>query len=614
MRARPLVACALIVTALSAASASCKKSRFSAHRRHASAHGTRNQLAPRARGASAVINDSNGDGIADLVVSGAPLGAQLLLGSRAPGAALSTVGWRWSVRTSDPARVRAGAMVFAGDLDGDRKSEVAIAQSSVSDDDPCAPGGVRVYYGSASTGLSPEPAWWLENPPPMGEGTDHYALVGQHLARVDEIEGPRSFGLVVSARRTRVVLRDEPAPDGGGVRVRRSEFCQGDELWVYRGATRSPSQRLFIEAGEVRRVVTGRVDRDAFTDLVVLAPPRVLVYRGRAGGFEERPAIALDDPHDDPQRWSDVAVGDVDGDGDGEIVLTFQYSSASEGVARAGIVHYNVLSEQRSEGILSAPSANNAEGAAGRSVLVVRDQDGDHRDEIVIADPVLRAVLVYRGRADDGWPTPDRVLRVAESAGALGVTLVDAGDIDGDQRDEIIVRATRDDGGMATLYACEPLRTELERVALPPGAEGFAYSLAGRSNAMGGGAPRALPPLPRRCEVPSAQSEALRLVTIDAPMVRVDASRVSAALSQRTQALASCQERQLLEDCNRSAVASITLARDAAGALIAQGIAWQSDSTDALRDCVQTALGGVLLSPSREGSDGLVTIHFHEGL
>jgi thioesterase domain-containing protein len=120
--------------------------------------------------------------------------------------------------------------------------------------------------------------------------------------------------------------------------------------------------------------------------------------------------------------------------------------------------------------------------------------------------------------------------------------------------------------------------------------------------------------LPRRCEVASAQTEVERLVTIDPPMVRADAARVSAALLQRAQPLARCQERQLLEDCNRSAVASITLARDGAGALIAQGIAWQSESTDALRDCVQQALSGALLTGAREGSDGLVTIHFHEGL
>lgn len=605
MRARSLIACALVVVACGSLVA-CRKIRHARGR----AHSTRNQVAH--RGSIPVVNDANGDGIADVLVSGAPLGAQLLSGSRGAPAPLSSVSWRWNVSVTDPARVRAGAMVFAGDLDGDRKSEVAIAQTSVSDDDPCAHGGVRVHYGSALTGLSPQPAWWLDAPVAMGEGTDHYALVGQHLARVDDIEGPRSYGLVVSARRTRVALRNVPVPDGGGVRVRRSEFCQGDELWVYRGATRSPSQRFFIEAGEVRRVVTGRIDRDAFSELVVLAPPKVLIYRGRSGGFEERPAVELDDPHDDPQRWSDVAVGDVDGDGDGEIVLTFQYSSASEGVARAGIVHYNVLSEQRSEGILSAPSASNAEGAAGRSVLVVRDQDGDHRDEIVIADPTLRAVLVYRGRPDDGWPTPDRVLRVADSAGVLGVTLVDAGDIDGDRRDEILVRASRDDGGMATLYVCEALRGELERISLAPGAEGFAYSIAARSNAVGGSAPRALPPLPRRCVVPSAQAEAERLLTIDAPMVRVDAARVSEALSVRTQALASCQERQLLEDCNRSAEASITLTRDATGALVASGIAWQSDSTDALRDCVQQALNGALVTGAREGSDGLVTVHFHE--
>ncbi len=596
MRPRSLIAALVLVTLVSSVEG-CKRKR----------HGrsTRNQVA--AQRPHSIVNDANGDGVSDVLVSDAPLGAQLLLGARSN--ALATVGWRWTVRVDDPARVRAGTMAFAGDLDGDRRSEVAIAQTPVRGDDPCAHGGVRVHYGSSATGLSPQPAWWLEDPTPMGEGTDHYALVGAHLARVDDIDGPRSSGLVVSARRTRVLR----APTDAGAPAARSEFCQGDELWVYRGATRSPSQRIFIEQGEVTRVVVGRIDADAHADLVVLAPPRVLIYRGRAGGFEDAPAVELDDPHDDPQRWSDVAVGDVDGDGDGEVVLTFQYSSASEGVARAGVVHYDVLASLRREGALSAPSATGAEGAAGRSVLVVRDQDGDRRDEIVIADPVLRAVLVYRGRSEGNWLTPDRVLRVAESAGVLGVTLVDAGDIDGDRRDEILVRAARDDGGMSTLYVCEALRGELERVPLAPGAEGFAHAIAGRTTAVAGAAPRDLPALARRCAVPSAQSEASRLVTIEAPMVRVDASRVSDALSARAQAMAACHERSLIEDCNRSATASITLARDAAGALVAAGIAWQSDTTDALRDCVQQALAGPLVAGAREGSDGAVTVRFHEG-
>ncbi len=96
-------------------------------------------------------------------------------------------------------------------------------------------------------------------------------------------------------------------------------------------------------------------------------------------------------------------------------------------------------------------------------------------------------------------------------------------------------------------------------------------------------------------------------------MVRVDASRVSEALSARAQAMAACHERSLIEDCNRSATASITLARDDAGALVAAGIAWQSDTTDALRDCVQQALAGPLVAAAREGSDGAVTVRFHEG-
>lgn len=596
--------CAL--AAVSALSAGCRRR----HRAHRAAHSAV------ARAAHTVVNDANGDGLADLVVADAPLGATLLFGSRNRTRALFAAPWRWSVHVDDPARVRAGAMAFIGDTNGDRRSELAIAEVPVSSSDPCPRGGIRVYRGDAR-GFSDEPAYRIEAPAAMGEGIDHYAMVGAHLVRVDELDGAGTTGFVASARRTRVSrvepdggdladAGDSSAEDSGG---RRSEFCQGDELWVLRGDARTPSQRIFIEHGEVRRVVVGNIDRDGFRDMVVLAPPKAIVFRGRIGGFHERPAIVLDDPHDDPQRWSDVAIGDVDGDGDGEIVLTFQYSSASDGVARAGMVHFDVLGDSR-QGALSAPSADGSEAAAGRSVLVVRDQDGDGRDEIVVADPNLRAVLVYRGRAETSWPTPDRVLRVGESAGALGVTLVDVGDIDGDRRDDIVVRATRDDGGMSTLFFANPLRSELTRVELAPGPEGFGYSLAGRSSALGGSLPRDLAALARRCEVPSPTERPEALVTVRAPMVRADGPRIEAALRGRSVALAQCHERWLRDDCNNEATASLTLQRSDAGVVSVAGVAWGERSNDALRDCVEQALSAPLLDRSAPGADGPVVIEF----
>lgn len=617
MRARSLsIACTVLLALSSATVEGCKRRRPS--------H-TRNQLtaAHRARPFT-VVNDSDGDGLADVLLADAPLGAQLLAGSRA--APLTHVRWRWAARVDDPARVRAHAMAFAGDLDGDRKSEVAIAQTAVRSDNPCEPGGVRIHYGSASNGLSPQPAWWLEPATPMGEGTDHYALVGAQLARVDDIDGPRTAGLVVSARRTRVLrgmsrVGIEGQRDGGELEpegstqpiATRSEFCEGDELWVYRGATRAPSQRIVLREGAVQRVVVGRLDMDAYPELVVLARPRVLIYRGRQGGFEDQPARVIDDPHDEPMRWSDVAVGDLDGDGAGDLVLTLQYTSTSDGATRAAVVHFNALMALSDPRFVLAPTASVAEGAPGRSLIIARDQDGDRRDELVIADPVLRAVLVYAGRAEHRYDAPTRVLRVPESAGALGVTLIDAGDVDGDRRDELLVRASRDDGGMSTLYLGEALRGELERVAIEPGAEGFAWSIAGRSSAAAGPGPRELPPLARRCAVPSSEAEADRLVTIEPAMVRADAAAVNAALQSKRAALAACHERSLQEDCNRSAVASATLVRDpSTSALAVSSVVWQSETTDALRDCVEQALRGALIERAREGSDGLVTLRFHE--
>jgi hypothetical protein len=566
----------------------------------------RDGVAVRAAPRVGVTSDVDGDGLGDVVLSDAPLGALLLRGSRAR--PLTEVRWRWSVSAADPARVRVASVVLAGDLDRDGRAEVALSETSVTDD-PCARGGVRVHRGGTA-GVSPLPAWRLEDATAADARTHHYARVGAHLARVDGLDGPGSFGLIVSARRTRVT--DGSSSDGAPhAAAGSSEFCQGDELWVYHGTSRTPGQRIVIGEGEVQRVVTGRIDGDAFSDLFVLAPPKGLLFRGRRGGFEERPSATLVDPHDDPQRWSDAAIGDLDGDGDGEVIVTTQYSSEGAQRGRVAVVHYDVFSHAPRVAAMYA-LGERASGGAPRSVVVLSDLDGDRRSEVVVADPSQRAALLFLGRTEPRWASPDRVLRASESDGTLGVTLINAGDVDGDGRDEVLVRAEREDGAMATLHLGWPLRGTLERVTLPPGPQGFGWALAGRSANTGGSRPRELPPLPRRCRVPSAEREPERLVAVGAPRVAADGPRIAEALRERVRALALCQQRALEEDCSRASRASISLGRDDAGALSVAGVAWLDPTTDALRDCVQSALGGPLLDASAPGSDGPVELRFLE--
>ncbi|MDP3275509.1 MAG: VCBS repeat-containing protein [Deltaproteobacteria bacterium] len=584
------------------------------------------------RAASVVHNDSNGDGLADVLLGDTPTGALLLLGTRARWPA--GIAWRWHPEEQDPAAISLAALAFAGDRDGDHMSEIAIAEGPSRTEGRCYRGGVRVYSGRAEGALE-ETSQRLLGPTAQSDSAGEFARIGERLLRVDGLGGRRASGLLVSATHVRVLARALPADANedasgdargdargdGSAHTEQTRFCEGTELWVYGARDQRPSQRIALPDGELRDWASGRMDSDVYPDLALLAGSKIYIYRGNSQGFEPSPARVLHDDHDSPDRWSRVALGDLDGDGLQDLVLACEYTGAGEGIARAGVVHFAPLSGEQRVGVLGAPNGGVTEQGLGRSLAVVHDLNGDGRDEVVIADPASSAVLIYLGRAGQSWPSPDRVVRGPASVGVLGVGVIDAGDLDGDGRHDVLVRAARRDGAMVTLFVLNPLTGELVRALLPSATSGYAHVMAG-AQSVASEAPPELPPLLRRCVIPSAQLQPELLVsaTVLGPESLHIRPPVADALAQLVRALAPCQAAALAQDCGRATRASLTLAVASIAArptLHAESaVAWEGESDDTLRECVARAVQapwGVAAVRMRVGTRVPVSLSFAPG-
>jgi hypothetical protein len=171
----------------------------------------------------------------------------------------------------------------------------------------------------------------------------------------------------------------------------------------------------------------GDVDGDGLRDLVVgkelvADAPGVFVFLGTPTGLSTEPAVTIG-PRDDVIPYSpwEIALGDLDGDGDDDLVLA--------------------LVESPLEIYLGGPGGF---GATPDLLIVlpestfelhpaVVDVDADGFADVVVGMPGLRQVWLVRSTASGPWSPPELVLSPPEQDEALaGAALRAAGDVDGD--------------------------------------------------------------------------------------------------------------------------------------------------------------------------------------
>lgn len=167
------------------------------------------------------------------------------------------------------------------------------------------------------------------------------------------------------------------------------------------GITSAPSQTLHAGGscglGSTAPVRIGDINDDGFGDLAVGAPGRlgaVNIFHGAATGFSQRPAATITAPGSTIGGCFGHALATGDVNGDDKIDLIVGAPQENEEAGKVFVFHGDGTAfEATPAAIIEGP-----EGAHGRfgSALDACDMNGDGRDDLLIGAPLVQD---HRGRA-----------------------------------------------------------------------------------------------------------------------------------------------------------------------------------------------------------------------
>jgi len=353
--------------------------------------------------AVAVAGDVNGDGFDDVFV-GAPgfdgavdaQGLATLIRGTADG--LGTAG-TWIRAGPGFTGANYGYSVSgAGDVNGDGYDDVLVAYNAA------ASYRTDLFLGSAN-GLGTNPAWTVA----LGFFT------GIALTALGDVNG-----------------------DGfGDVALRREGlFTELPAVFVFLGsptglATVPDVTYLFNVT--VDSLAGADVNGDGFSDLVIGKAPTVSVYHGSADGLGTTPTITLQAVQPSSSFGQRVAnAGDVDGDGDDEILVgASSYDVTPSG--NEGAVHVYLGSPA---GLASTPDSSlfgqQVQAQLGKLVAGPGDLNGDGTSDVVAAGQLV--VSAYFGSASGLSTTPGW-----SAEGIPSPTAVSGGDLNGDGFADVVI-------------------------------------------------------------------------------------------------------------------------------------------------------------------------------
>jgi hypothetical protein len=370
---------------------------------------------------------------------------------------------RWST-TGPSADSCFGASVATGDLDGDGRPDLAIAEPPCPWQ-PAVPGRVAIHRGLASGYFAAEPVWttldW-QNPPRGGhamvvstgdvDADGHADLMVGSRAGVQVFAGIADAGAPLPPP----VFR---APGTGTFGPALLDDVDGDgraDLVNVKGGTATvwlsaPGPQPFTaartNAGAIGLVRTRDGDGDGRADLVVTTGAgESQLYRGCAVGAPDCDGGLGAAPVWTAERRLHGTVPDLDGDGLDEALL-------GDGVFGAFGRLWLHRSDAQTGGFREAPSAATLGDpnypAFGAAVARAGDLDGDGDDTEVVIAAAGRLYAFFPAsphtalRPRFAWPRYNQLQAQLLGGGAVltgGTTSIDAaGDLDGDDRADLVV-------------------------------------------------------------------------------------------------------------------------------------------------------------------------------
>jgi uncharacterized protein YjdB len=348
--------------------------------------------------ASGTLADLDGDGKSDLIV--ANLGPNTVSVYRNISTSGSLTSGSFAAKVdfsvgSDPEKV------VAGDIDGDGKIDLVTSNSGDAT--------VTVLRNTSTSGTITAGSF--------ATGVAFSTMAEPRGVAIGDIDGDGRPELAVACYTvdTVVVLQNRSTPGS----ITTSSFSSYDGFPV--------------NAGPIS-VAIGDIDGDGKKDVVVGNSPSSSVsvlHNVSVANSITSASLATKVDFNTGSSPSDVAIGDIDGDGKADIVVPSavgDYVSVLRNTATSGSVTSGSF----------ATRVNFATGNSPRSVAIA-DMNGDGKPDIMTANEITDNVSVLRNTSTSGAITTGSFATKQDFAAGNGAQSVCAGDIDGDGKPDMAV-------------------------------------------------------------------------------------------------------------------------------------------------------------------------------
>ena len=391
----------------------------------------------------ATAGDVNGDGFSDVIVGAIQEdtvypdegSAYFFQGSAA---GLSAV-WHWSARGDQVGALFGCSVATAGDVNGDGFSDVLVG-AYLYDSGQTNEGRAFSYHGSAS-GLANWPLW-------TAESNQQGAQLGTSVASGGDVNGDGYSDVIVGV----------PNFDNGQFDEGRVYFYPGSGSGISLSPTWTAEGNQIDTSFGSSVATAGDVNGDGYSDIIIGAPTygsnqslegRAFVYHGSASGPVFSPTWIGGANQAAAYFGRSVATaGDVNGDGYSDIIVGAELYDNDQDDEGRTFVYYGAAT-----GLPQSPvwigESDQTSSYFGHSVGTAGDVNGDGYSDIIVGAPSYDNGQVYEGRAflylgsEQGLTTtPDWIAESDQAFAALGGSVSNAGDVNGDGYSDVIVGAS----------------------------------------------------------------------------------------------------------------------------------------------------------------------------